>query len=637
LGASLVDKTPLEFIQTTCELFMNTPKKLKRISNKINLILSSSLLLLTLAGCSSGTKDTSKKDGITDKKQILNSRAEVAQPEQLQEIIISRDAMVMVQTGAYPVHKQRFRVPSPVVVESENYQDYPENGVNLVSQQPVSTFSIDVDTGSYTNVRRMLNQGVNPPKDAIRIEEFINFFDYDYSPDKPESTNTPFSIDTAIATSPWSEQRHILRVALKGYTPDKQAIAGRNLVFLLDVSGSMAQANKLPLLTRSLSMLTEQLTGQDSVSIVVYAGASGVVLKPTKGDNKAKIKQALSRLSAGGSTNGQAGIELAYNMAEQAFIQGGVNRVILATDGDFNVGLSDFDGLIALIKQQRKKGIALTTLGFGQGNYNDHLMEQLADSGNGNYAYIDTIHEARKVLVDEMDATLLTIAKDVKIQVEFNPNQVTEYRLLGYENRKLKQEDFNNDVVDAGEIGAGHTVTAFYELTLTDSNNAYVDTLRYQQNNKKSVKANQQLANEIATVKLRYKPIDEDKSQLISRPVFINEITDFNQQSDDFRFASSVIGFAHLLKQSHYWQDVSYQQIIQLAQETKGLDSFGYRAEFIQLVRTQASLQSGLQSGLQSSSKVTSTMREQQTQNLDLNLQGFSRKLAAKPTLLTQH
>jgi len=324
----------------------------------------------------------------------------------------------------------------------------------------------------------------------------------------------------------------------------------------------------------------------------------------------------------------KGGIELAYNMAEQAFIKGGVNRVILATDGDFNVGVTNHERLIELIKLNRHKGIALTTLGFGQGNYNDHLMEQLADAGNGNYAYIDNIHEARKVLVDEMNATLLTIAKDVKIQVEFNPDLVAEYRLLGYENRALKREDFNNDKVDAGEIGAGHTITALYELTLNTSNNPYLDPLRYQETQSKNeVKTyKNRFSDEIALVKLRYKPVTSEKSQLITQAVMSNQISDFNQQSDDFRFASSVVAFAHLLKNSHYWQGMSHQQIVDLALEAKGKDEFGYRAEFINLVRSSATLQVDVPKVL-----------KEILQPVELNIQGFTRSIDITPTLLTAH
>jgi len=590
-------------------------------------IVSTTLLILTVA-CSSGTKENKTAEELKKHPKPVVAVSRTIEMHLIRESMADKE--ILFNSFAHKSQQQRFRPDKPVIVNTENYQHYTENGIKSVLQDPVSTFSIDVDTGSYSNIRRMINQGMLPPSDAIRIEEFINYFDYDY-PQQSENgsgTDAPFSINAAIATSPWAEQRHIMRIALKGFTPDVSQITGRNLVFLLDVSGSMNQPNKLPLLTRSLELLTGKLSEQDSVSIVVYAGASGVVLEPTQGNNKARIKQALSSLSAGGSTNGQAGIELAYSMAEQAFIKGGVNRVILATDGDFNVGVINHQRLIELIKHKRQKGIALTTLGFGQGNYNDHLMEQLADAGNGNYAYIDNIHEARKVLVDEMNATLLTIAKDVKIQVEFNLDLVAEYRLLGYENRALKREDFNNDKVDAGEIGAGHTVTALYELILKTSNNTYLEPLRYQQvqiKNDPNLQINQ-FSDELALVKLRYKPVNSEKSQLITQAVMANQITEFKQQSDDFRFATSVVGFAHLLKQSHFWQDMSYQQIIELAQGAKGKDEFGYRAEFINLVRSSASLQVSI-----------SNQPDENLQLVELNLQGFAGNIKVKPTLLNVH
>ena len=590
-------------------------------------IVSTTLLILTVA-CSSGTKENKTAEELKKHPKPVVAVSRTIEMHLIRESMADKE--ILFNSFAHKSQQQRFRPDKPVIVNTENYQHYTENGIKSVLQDPVSTFSIDVDTGSYSNIRRMINQGMLPPSDAIRIEEFINYFDYDYPQQSENGSGTyaPFSINAAIATSPWAEQRHIMRIALKGFTPDVSQITGRNLVFLLDVSGSMNQPNKLPLLTRSLELLTGKLSEQDSVSIVVYAGASGVVLEPTQGNNKARIKQALSSLSAGGSTNGQAGIELAYSMAEQAFIKGGVNRVILATDGDFNVGVINHQRLIELIKHKRQKGIALTTLGFGQGNYNDHLMEQLADAGNGNYAYIDNIHEARKVLVDEMNATLLTIAKDVKIQVEFNLDLVAEYRLLGYENRALKREDFNNDKVDAGEIGAGHTVTALYELILKTSNNTYLEPLRYQQvqiKNDPNLQINQ-FSDELALVKLRYKPVNSEKSQLITQAVMANQITEFKQQSDDFRFATSVVGFAHLLKQSHFWQDMSYQQIIELAQGAKGKDEFGYRAEFINLVRSSASLQVSI-----------SNQPDENLQLVELNLQGFAGNIKVKPTLLNVH
>ena len=486
---------------------------------------------------------------------------------------------------------------------SEKYQDIDESEVKLTKFDPVSTFSIDVDTGSYSNARRMLNQGVMPPSDAVRIEEFLNYFDYQYP--LPTDLSEPFSVNTAISPAPWDEQKHILRIGLKGYeqssiASDETNLAKQhknsNLVFLLDVSGSMNQANKLPLLKRSLTMLTDQLSENDKVSIVVYAGASGVVLEPTDGDNKHAISTALQSLRSGGSTNGAAGIELAYQLAEQAFIKGGVNRVVLATDGDFNVGMSSHDALIELIEKKRKMGIALTTLGFGQGNYNDYLMEQLADAGNGNYAYIDTINEARKVLVDELQSTMQIIAKDVKIQVEFNPAFVAEYRLIGYDNRALANEDFNNDQVDAGDIGAGHKVTALYEITLHNSANKFNDALRYadahtQNKEQRSAVSNDQLkAQELAHVKLRFKQPDADNSKLIEHTVNQQDIIRFEEQSSDYQFALAVASFAQRVKQSKYTHDLAYDWIVDVAQDAKGEDSFGYRSEFIQLVRTTARL-----------------------------------------------
>jgi Ca-activated chloride channel family protein len=469
------------------------------------------------------------------------------------------------------------------IPNSEKYQSINESSVKLVSQAPVSTFSVDVDTGSYSNVRRMLNQGTLPPADAVRVEEFLNYFDYQY--ETPETMEQPFSVNTAIAQSPWNSERHIMRIGLQGYQMDDSQSAGNNLVFLLDVSGSMNQANKLPLLKRSLTMLTQQLDSEDSVSIVVYAGASGVVLEPTAGNDTSAIERALSTLQAGGSTNGAAGIQQAYQLAEQAFIEGGVNRVILATDGDFNVGMTDHDALITMIEQQREKGIALSTLGFGQGNYNDYLMEQLADSGNGNYAYIDNINEARKVLVDELQSNMQIIAKDVKVQVEFNPERVAEYRLIGYDNRALANEDFNNDKVDAGDIGAGHSVTALYEITLVDSKAKFIDGLRYQPN---AVRANN--SDELAEVKLRFKPADSDNSKLIRQVVTEQQITGFSEQSSDFQFALAVASFAQHIKSSKYAPEIDYQWIADTAVKAKGDDPFGYRSEFIQLVKSAGAL-----------------------------------------------
>ncbi|MDX8387567.1 MAG: VWA domain-containing protein [Ghiorsea sp.] len=473
-----------------------------------------SLFLLTACN----TSQKAETDTTQGQEKTAQSNAEqfVKAKKQVFDRVRARAAheqMGSLAPQAYTTHQtfSSIRTPSEPM-DRERYVHLEQNKLKLVSQEPISTFSIDVDTGSYANVRRYLNQGALPPHDAVRIEEMINYFNYDYQ--GSTSRKRPFRVTTEMAPAPWNKDKQLLHIGIKGYEVARHQLPASNLVFLLDVSGSMMRANKLGLLKKSLKMLGSQLSAKDSISIVVYAGASGVVLNPTSGNQHAQINAALDQLQAGGSTNGGAGIRLAYSMAEQAFIKGGVNRVILATDGDFNVGTVNFDALINLVEDKRKSGIALTTLGFGTGNYNDKLMEQLADHGNGNYAYIDTINEARKVLVDELSSTLLTIAKDVKIQVEFNPNVVSEYRLVGYKNRMLNREDFNNDQVDAGEIGAGHTVTALYEITLK-GDKGLVDPLRY---STEKVKDHSK-TNEIAFLRLRYKQPNANKSQLLEYPL----------------------------------------------------------------------------------------------------------------------
>lgn len=481
--------------------------------------------------------------------------------------------------------------PAPfddVVFESEqdreNYLKSQQNPVKQTVTEPVSTFSIDVDTGSYSNTRRMLNMGQLPPSDAVREEAFINYFDYDYS--APETISTPFKVHTEVATAPWNEHRQLLKIGIKGFEIEKADLKAANLVFLLDVSGSMNAPNKLPLLKTSLTMLTKQLDENDSVAIVVYAGAAGVVLPATKGNDQQAISAALDKLAAGGSTNGEQGIELAYQIAQQNFKKEGINRVILATDGDFNVGMQSVDELKELVAAKRKTGVALTTLGFGQGNYNDGLMEQLANIGNGQHAYIDNINEARKVLVDELSSTMQIIAKDVKIQVEFNPQQVAEYRLIGYQNRMLASEDFNNDKVDAAELGAGHTVTALYEITLADSEHKQIDELRYQS----EINEKQTARNELAFVKVRYKEPDAEQSKLLTQAISNDKIQPLSQASFDFKFAAAVAGFAQLLKGAKYTGDWQYEDCAKLATANKGIDTFGYRSEFVQLVNNAAAL-----------------------------------------------
>jgi len=467
--------------------------------------------------------------------------------------------------------------------ERENYAPVDSHAVVRVVDQPVSTFSVDVDTGSYSNVRRFLNGGQLPPADAVRIEELINYFSYAYA---GATKDTPFAIATEMGRTPWNDKTRLLHIGLKGYAVDAASIPAANLVFLLDVSGSMDSPHKLDLLKSSIRMLSKRLNRRDRVSMVVYAGASGVVLEPTPGDDFAAIDAALNKLRAGGSTNGQAGIQQAYAMARKGFINGGVNRIILATDGDFNVGLSDVEQLKKLIERERRSGVALTTLGFGMGNYNDHLMEQLADVGDGAYAYIDTLNEARKVLSDELTATLLTIARDVKIQVEFNPTVVSEYRLLGYENRRLENEDFSNDKVDAGEIGAGHTVTAIYEVALHGEGGERHTPLHY--SNRVAIDSS---AREVARVRLRYKRPGEDKSRLIEKIVVRSDMIDsLDATSGNFRFAASVAAFGQWLRDSKYLEDYNLQQLVDLANSARGDDVFGYRAEFLQLVRLADSL-----------------------------------------------
>jgi len=465
----------------------------------------------------------------------------------------------------------------------ENYQHFDNQQVIRVTSNPVSTFSVDVDTGAYQL----------PPEDAVRVEEFINYFNYDYP--LPADQRTPFQASTEIAPTPWNANTRLLRIGIQGYDVPKSQLPASNLVFLflLDVSGSMNSADKLPLLQQALTLLTNQLDARDTISIVVYAGASGVVLPPTHGDHKADILMALQQLRAGGSTNGAAGIQLAYQMAQQNFIPNGVNRVILATDGDFNVGLASTEELIDLIQRKRKAGIALTTLGFGSGNYNDHLLEQLADEGNGNYAYIDRLSEARKVLSEELSSTLLTIAKDVKIQIEFNPARVSEYRLIGYENRVLNEEDFANDKVDAGEIGAGHRVTALYEISLVGSSGQRLPPRRYQSDSSAgeptaSFKHDPAFSNELAHLRIRYKLPNESVSRLIESPVMDSGIN--ARGSDNFNFAASVAAFGQKLRGGQYLESFTYDDIANLARQSRANDQHGYRSEFMQLVSLAGTL-----------------------------------------------
>jgi Ca-activated chloride channel homolog len=479
-------------------------------------------------------------------------------------------------------------LPAEPEVNAEKYTAREDNPVQRVSEQPVSTFSIDVDTGSYSNVRRMLRDGVRPPADSVRAEEMINYFDYGHA--GPTSLAAPFKATTEVAPAPWNSKRQLLMIGIKGYDVPKAELPPSNLVFLIDTSGSMNQPNKLPLLKQSFAQLVEQLRPQDRVSIVVYAGSAGLVLEPTSGAEKDKILGALDQLSAGGSTNGGQGIQLAYAVAKDAFIKRGVNRVILATDGDFNVGVTDPKALETLVGDQRQHGIALTTLGFGQGNYNDAMAERLADVGDGNHAYIDTLQEARKVLVQEMQSTLLTIAKDVKIQIEFNPAQVAEYRLIGYENRMLRREDFNNDKVDAGDIGAGHEVTALYELTLVGSDAERLPALRYAP---VAEALSQGKSGELAHLRLRYKRPGEDTSRLIETPIQMAQASRRNAPSASMQFATAVAAYADALRGGKNIGDWRWQDIDRAARRAVGRDPWNERAEFVELVGTARKLIAG--------------------------------------------
>ena len=496
-------------------------------------------------------------------------------------------ASKMVATQGAPEPEVAYMVApraAPPDFNTESYDRIEENVFQDPKREPLSTFSVDVDTASYSNVRRFLKDGEMPPPDAVRIEEMINYFEYNY----PAPTGgRPFSVTATVGECPWQPEYRLLRIALRGrHVPEKQRPPS-NLVFLLDVSGSMDMGNKLPLLKKAMKMLVHKLGPQDRVAIVVYAGASGLVLPSTScGDkNKEKIIDALFNLQAGGSTHGSAGIQLAYEVAKDNFIRGGTNRIILATDGDFNVGVTNQGDLTRLIEEKAKSGIFLTVLGFGMGNLKDSTMEKLADKGNGNYGYIDNITEARKMLVDQMSGTLITIAKDVKIQVEFNPAVVGYYRLVGYENRMLRAEDFKDDTKDAGEIGSDHRVTALYEVIPTGlpAPGPGVDPLKYQKPLEQTAQA---ASGELATVKLRYKEPDGNKSRQIALVV-----KDSTAGGDaDFQFASAVAAFGMLLRDYPHKGRADYDQVIALAQAGRGSDEFGYRAEFITLVRNAREL-----------------------------------------------
>lgn len=499
---------------------------------------------------------------------VIGSR--VAKAKRALGMAVSSDMMMSSGTSyALPSENKAYH-------NTEEYATIHENGFKTVLDKPLSTFSIDVDAASYSNMRRFINNGQLPPKDAVRIEEMINYFGYNY---KNPTGKDPFSINTELSRAPWNEEHLIVQVGLQGRKIEMDNLPASNIVFLIDVSGSMSAPNKLPLLRSAFKLLANELRPQDKVSIVVYAGAAGLVLPPTDGNDKKSMMEALDRLNAGGSTAGGAGIKLAYKTAMENFVDGGNNRIVLATDGDFNIGASSNAEMERMIEEKRKSGVFLTVLGFGMGNYKDSKMETLADKGNGNYAYIDNMKEAKKVLVNEFGSTLFTIAKDVKIQVEFNPSIVQAYRLIGYENRKLNDEDFNDDKKDAGELGSGHTVTALYEVIPVGVDSEFmknIDPLKYQQKSNPIAMD----SDELLTVKFRYKEPDGDKSRLISE-VVKNEVA---RPSENLNWTMAVTGFGMLLRDSQFKGDVTYASVLELAKSAKGEDEFGYRREFIDLV-----------------------------------------------------
>ena len=576
--------------------------KQKKVVQQFKYSLVAGLVIMGLGACQSAhdqerdskrpssavESDEAKMKSELRKRQQQNvmrkERKEMRAAHEAEMIVVTGSRVSRADTNLAP---QKVMMPAPrnpasySDVNREQYQEIEASDVHSTLEQPVSTFSVDVDTGSYSNVRRMLNDGYLPPSDAVRLEEFVNYFNYDYP--NPDSEEMPFSVSTEAMKAPWNDSAHLVQIGIKGYEEKPVDLPPSNLVFLVDVSGSMQSDDKLGLVKKALKMLAKGSRAEDKISLVVYAGASGVVLEPTAANNRVKIEQALDSLTAGGSTNGGAGIELAYKMAEQAFIKGGINRVILATDGDFNVGTVSREHLIDMVERKRKTGISFSALGFGTGNYNEHLMEQLADKGNGNYGYIDNLLEAKKLLVDQRAGTLMTIAKDVKIQVEFNPAVVAEYRLLGYQNRMLEREDFNNDKVDAGEIGAGHTVTALYEIVLQDSDGKRMEPLRYSDNHPQDGKAMAKNLEEAAMISLRYKLPDQDKSNLY-RDYLTAAQVNAAKGGDNIRFAASVASFAELLRGGKFLNDWSWDDAKRLAQQSKGDDANGYRGELIQLV-----------------------------------------------------
>ncbi len=557
--------------------------------------ITATCLMALVAGCATNRAGV---DGAADEVVVTGSRINEQEardrslPAPPPPPLVSPPAQIKMQqapqSSANAAMSARMASPSmgyvrPVIVPndpgSERYDGKDVSPVHQVRTEPVSTFSVDVDTGAYANMRRFVSAGSLPPKEAMRTEELINYFRYDY--ERPGRQEAPFTVSTDVMITPWNPATRLMRIGLRGYDLPRAARPPANLVFLIDVSGSMGSPDKLPLVKTALAGLAGELSARDKVSIVVYAGAAGLVLEPT--NDERKIRAALDQLSAGGSTAGGAGLQLAYRIARDNMIEGGVNRILLATDGDFNVGVSDTKALLAMVERERDSGITLTTLGFGEGNYNEAMMEQVADHGNGNYAYIDSALEAKKVLGEQMSSTLFTIAKDVKIQVEFNPAQVSQYRLLGYENRALREEDFNNDKVDAGDIGAGHQVTAIYEIVPTGSK-GWNDPRRYEESSPGPAAGR---GGELAFVKLRYKLPNGATSRLIEQPIPVSLMYRRIAPSPDFNFAVAVAAFGQKLRGDPLMNGFKNDQIVALA----GRQNDFWRQEFIRLVGVAGSIE----------------------------------------------
>jgi Ca-activated chloride channel family protein len=568
-------------------------------------VLALGLAVIALASCAksgvdqlAGLSDRTKPADVAESPPpasesdsiivTANRRAETVQGVPVIVNVAPAESQITGKSMAPSVQfEPRFPMPPPYIGR-DRFTAVAQNAFKVAREEPVSTFSIDVDTASYAWVRAALNQNLLPQPASVRTEELLNYFPYDYAP--PRSTQQPFSTNVAVFPSPWAPGRKLIRIGIKGYQIQKATRPHANLVFLIDTSGSMQAPNKLPLVKQSLDLLINQLDLDDRVAIVTYAGSAGTALEPTPASRKEKIRAVIDRLGAGGSTAGAEGIRQAYALASESFEEQGVNRVILATDGDFNVGITNQEELKGFIERERAKGIFLSVLGFGMGNYNDALMQALAQNGNGTAAYIDTINEARKTLVEEATSTLFPIARDVKIQVEFNPLTVAEYRLVGYETRMLNRDDFDNDKVDAGDVGSGQTVTALYEIVPVGGPRT-IEDLRYARPGNLRPEADR--SSEYGFVKIRYKLPKSDTSRLIATPIGrASEFVRFDDAPQDARFAASVAAFAELLKGGRYNGAMNYDEVLRIASRARGEDDYGYRSEFIQLVRAAKSARS---------------------------------------------